>query len=235
MNRGICRSSAGMLYVAQYTQNPSRAEVSVFRTNDLRTFETAWTFPAGSIRHIHALIPDPERPARIWVLTGDLDAESAIYFTENEFSSLECFLKAGQLSRATDLVRMGNTLYWGMDSPDDEPFMIRSSADKAAPEKIFPLPGPVYYMGRNEAGALYAGTTVEKGRAVKDRVGRIWGTSPDGAWQEIASGRKDWVPQHGLYYFPRGVMPGSFLIFSQRALVPHEGCMTIARDLRWEK
>ena len=54
--------------------------------------------------------------------------------------------------------------------------------------------------------------------------------SADGEWTEIISAKTDRFPQQGIFYFPKGVLPENYLVFSQRALVPYEGCLTIARD-----
>jgi len=93
MNRGICESASGVTFVADYLPNLERTDpVRIHRTDDLLRFTTAWEFPRGEIRHVHGLIRDPEEENRIWVLTGDLDHESNIFFTDDEFQSLQLFL-----------------------------------------------------------------------------------------------------------------------------------------------
>ena len=89
-------------------------------------------------------------------------------------------------------------------------------------------------MTQNEAGAMYVGSAAEPGPAVKDNCGHIFATNPDSKWEELVYCRTDWVPQYGIFYFPRGILPENYLIYSQRGLKPHEGEMTIARDLSWE-
>jgi len=125
-------------------------------------------------------------------------------------------------------------IYWGMDSPLETSRILRAAKDRPGTfETLSELPGPAYYLGRNEAGAMYLGTTVEPGPAVRDSFGRIFGTARSGDWEEIHRCRNDIFPQYGIFYFPRGILPENFLVFSQRALVPREGCLTIARDLAW--
>lgn len=236
MNRGICESQSGCTYVADYTPNYARLErVRIHRTSDFVTFETAWEFAPGQIRHVHALIRDPEDGRRIWVLTGDRDAESRILYTDDEFRSVQCFLNAGQMSRATDLMVRDGTVYWGMDSPSAPARLMM--ARKSRPQEsraLCELPGPAYYMGANEAGGAYLGTTVEPGPASRDRCAHLFGMRHDGVWEEVLKRRGDIFPQHGILYLPSGTLPDNYVVFSQRALVPDEGSMIIARDRAWE-
>jgi hypothetical protein len=236
MDRGICGSPAGLTYVAEYVPNRERAQaIHIYRTADLLHFETVWEFPPGEIRHIHALVADPERRERIWVLTGDRDGESRIMYTDDEFATLLCFLAEGQVSRATDVLIRDGRVVWGMDAPSRPAQLMLAPADEpGARRAIRPLPGPAYYLSSNTAGAVYVGTTAERGATGGDRQhGYILGAKPDGSWEEIVQRRHDVFPQHGIFRFPKGVLPGAFVVFSQRALVPHEGYTTIARDTSW--
>jgi len=235
MNRGVCTSVQGVTYVADYFANTDRKEpVRIHRSRDLSRFEVAWEFPPGDIRHVHAVIPDPEDDRRIWVLTGDTDPESRILFTDDDFATLRTFLSDGQRTRATDLVIREGRLIWGMDSPETTSSIV--SADKNGGGGISTwqeLPGPAYYMTRNRAGGVYIGTTAEPGAGVQDRSGHLFGLLPDQTWSEVLRRRKDHFPQHGIFYLPRGVLPDNYLVYSQRALHPQEGRMIVARDRGW--
>jgi hypothetical protein len=88
-------------------------------------------------------------------------------------------------------------------------------------------------MTCNQAGAVYFGTTVEPGLGIKDKFGHIFGSRPDQGWDKILRRRNDPFPQHGIFYFPSGVLPDNYLIYSQRALHPQEGQMIVARDRAW--
>ena len=234
MNRGICEGKDGFTYIAEYIPNPERTlSIHVFRSRNLLDFEIAWEFDPGLVRHVHALVPDPQS-SRIWVLTGDHDNESNIFFTDDAFVTLELFLNEGQRTRATDLVLTNGSLIWGMDSPLETSFILSANRESPrASKELCPLPGPAYYTSSNAAGGVYLGTTVEPGPAVKDDLGRIFANSRDGEWREIHRRRNDRVPQYGIFYFPRGVLPENFLVFSQRALRPDEGYLTIAKDKEW--
>lgn len=236
MNRGICTSAEGWTYVADYLPNLRLQDpVRIFRSRDLRSFEIAWEFPPGDIRHIHALIPDSEEPNRIWILTGDHERQARILYSEDDFETVRVFRSDGQRTRAVDMIVQGGSLIWGMDSPEEKSYLL--SAGKKDPDGVKVLreiPGPAYYMARNQAGAAYLGTTAEAGAGVTDFFAHILGSLPDGNWEEIHKRRKDLFPQHGIFYFPRGMLPGNYVIFSQRGLRPGEGQLTVARDRAWE-
>jgi hypothetical protein len=234
MSRGICEAH-GITYVADYLLNNDRGTVRIHSSEDLIHFRPVWEFTPGQIRHVHALVADPDRN-RIWVLTGDEDSESSILYTDDGFGTLELFLNAGQRTRACDVIVSDGRLIWGMDSPAVTSYIL--SAPLNDPEELTAhreLPGPAYYMCRNAAGALYLGTTVEPGPAVADRFGRVFATDPNGVWEEVHRSRSDFFPQHGIFYFPKGELPENYLVFSRRALVPDEGSLTIARDVAWDR
>ena len=231
LSRGICQTKNGITYIGEYSQNPKRKDVRIFRSTDNINFKIVYTFKSSSIRHIHALITDHEETNRIWILTGDLDHESHIYFTDDDFMSIKIFLSQGQISRATDLIIDKDNIFWGTDSPTKQNYFIR--ANKKNPLeyiKIFPLPGPVYYLSRNDAGGKYVATTAEPGRAAEKKIARIFSFMESSKVTEKIVLKKDIFPQHGIIYFPSGILPDNYVIFSQRALKPYEGYMTIAKD-----
>jgi hypothetical protein len=234
MNRGICESISGAIYIADYRDNPERSPVSIYCTKDLENFDVAWQFPAKSTRHVHAIVCDPTLPNRIWVLTGDLNHESGFYYTDDHFNSLHCFLQIGQETRATDFIIREDMLYWGMDSPTRDSYLLSTSLERTGHlDQLLHLPGPAYYMLENAAGGMYVGTAAESGSTRRVDSAHIVAMNPDETWHVVHSARRDAFPQHGIFYFPNGVLPENFIVFAQRALTPHEGYLTIARDRLW--
>ena len=230
LSRGICNGVSGKIYVGDYTRNSDRGPVRVWRSTDFTNFVPAWEFPSGSIRHIHALISDPEQP-RIWLLTGDKNHESKFWFTDDEFNSVHEFLSLGQMSRAADLIIQNGRLLWAMDAPDESSYILmKTKSDDSSPQKLFKLPGPAYFSARNEKGGVYFGTTAEPGDAVTDDSVHLIGLRKDGSWRDIYQARTDWIPQYAILYFPAGILPGNWIVFRQRATRRHEGYMIIARD-----
>ena len=229
--RGLCKTSCGKIYVGDYSQNNDRKEVKIYSSNDGITFKKVFNFGKNSIRHIHAIISDYSINNRLWVLTGDNDDESHFFYTDDDFQSINKFLSAGQISRSADLVIEHNELIWGTDSPTKNNYIIKTSiCNPYAYQKIAPLPGPVYYTCRNEAGGIYFGTTAEPGPASESKIARIFALYDKSICREIHNCRRDFIPQHGILYFPSGKLPENYLVFSQRGLKPYESYLTIAKD-----
>jgi hypothetical protein len=229
--RGLCTSKLGIIYVGDYSQNHDRDEVKIYRSDNGKRFVTAYNFGKKSVRHIHAIIADTFNNNRLWVLTGDNNDESHFYFTDDDFKSIHKFLSVGQISRAADLLIENDEILWGTDSPFQQNFIVKTSLQNPyAYEKISPLPGPVYYTSQNAAGGIYFGTTAEPGPASENKIARIFALYDKKTCNEIHNCRRDFIPQHGIIYFPAGILPENYIVFSQRGLRPYESYLTIARD-----
>lgn len=232
MSRGICESNSGITYVAEYISNPNLGPIKIFRSKNLRNFDIAWEFPPGSIGHVHALIADQESDNRIWVLTGDRNPESHIYFTDDDFRTLNLFLSAGQKTRITDLIIRKNCLIWAPDSPRVASILCINKESPNQIKELHKLPSAVFYTAENEAGTLFFGTSPPR-RVKSGNYAHIFALRPDNSCQEVYNCKKDFIPQYGIFYFPKGVLPENFIVFAQRALKPYEGYLTIARDNMW--
>ena len=229
--RGLCKTSRGKIYVGDYSQNNDRKEVKIYCSNDGITFETVFNFGTNSVRHIHAIISDNSINNRLWVLTGDNDDECHFFYTDDDFQSINKFLSAGQISRSADLIIENDELLWGTDSPTKDNYVIKTNfSNPYAYKKIAPLPGPVYYTCRNEAGGVYFGTTAEPGPSSEKNIARIYALYNKTIFYEVHNCKKDFFPQHGIIYFPSGKLPENYLVFSQRGLRPYESYLTIAKD-----
>lgn len=103
-------------YFGEYFSNPEREAVQIFESHAGDDWHKVYTFPAGSIRHVHNIVYDPYRKG-CWVLTGDSDAESGLWFTGDGFSSLERVYSGSQAYRAVDIFVTEHTLLVPSDTP----------------------------------------------------------------------------------------------------------------------
>ena len=69
---------SGKIYWGEYFDNRERAEVHIYVSTDRGlTWQIAYTFPAGSIRHVHNIVYDRWADC-LWILTGDDGAECKV-------------------------------------------------------------------------------------------------------------------------------------------------------------
>lgn len=118
-NDGIVSVGDGTLYFGEYFSNPERTEVKLYKSNNNgRSWEVAFSFPEGQIRHIHAVQKDPWF-GKLWVCTGDADHESMLAFSADSFRTVTSIGQGNQIWRICQLVFTENALYWGTDTGDD--------------------------------------------------------------------------------------------------------------------
>src|SRR5690606_31660451 len=110
------------VYFGEYFGNPDRSEVRIFCTRDGRSWTTCHTFKEGEIRHVHSLVYDSYRSG-IWVCTGDLGDESALWYTADDFRTIKAVYRGGQANRAVSIIPLPNGLVVPMDSPLEENYI----------------------------------------------------------------------------------------------------------------
>ncbi len=235
MRRGVCAARDGSVYVGEYRDNGGevptgpRDAVHVWCLRD-GAWSVAWRFPEDTVRHVHAVLQHPTDPDSFFVCTGDTNAESVVWRTTDAFQTLEPWLSRGQTSRTCDLLFVDDAVYWGVDSPLETSGICRVAAADNSPQRLCDVPGPVYYGGRNEAGQLWFGTSVEPGPAVTtNRVHLYASTDQGGSFADTFSRRADPTPQLSAILMPAGVVPGDHVVFALRATVRWEGNLVVGR------
>jgi len=152
----------GRIYWGEYFLNVRRkSPARIFGSKDGgKSWNLAYTFPAGSVCHIHRVIFDPYEEA-YWVCTGDLGIEVGIWKTIDEFRQLTPILRGEQLFRTTSLLALPRCLLYGTDDPRGDNYILALDRRSGAVEKIQSVPGPILYGCRVGEGAVFA-TMVEK-------------------------------------------------------------------------
>ena len=232
MRRGVCVTASGVVLVGDYRHNGGeerlvpRETVHIHRW-DGAAWTTAWTFPEDTVRHVHAIVEHPARPGELYVCTGDTDAESVIWRTTDDFQTLTPWVTAGQVSRACDLHFVEDDLLWGVDSPLKPSAICRFDGEL---HRLQETPGPVYFGGRNEAGAMWFGTSVEAGPSVTtDQIHLFASTDGARSFHDCFSRTADKLPQLSVVHVPTGVVPGDRVVIYLRATWRWEGCMVVGR------
>jgi hypothetical protein len=123
-------------------------------------WDTVYTFPKGSICHIHRVVYD-QYDDSILVCTGDRDQEVAVYKTKDEFKTIKPIVQGQQEFRTTSLVPLKNCILYGTDNPKGENFVIAIDRKNNRTERVQKIPGPVLYGCRVGDYVCFA-TMVEK-------------------------------------------------------------------------
>lgn len=109
--------------LGDYGQNNNREEVRIYQKHSgTSEWRIACSFPKGTVRHIHALVPDPLRN-RILILTGDEDLESGIWAAYNDFSKIEPVLVGKQKYRTCQAIPYKDRIYFLSDKPSEENYL----------------------------------------------------------------------------------------------------------------
>jgi hypothetical protein len=107
----------GSIYWGEYFDNASRQEVHVYASGDAGlTWDVAYTFPKGAIRHVHNIVHDPWQNC-LWILTGDYGDECRVIRASCDFSNLEIVLQGNQQVRAVAAIPCEDALYFASDTP----------------------------------------------------------------------------------------------------------------------
>lgn len=179
----------GRVYAGEYFYNAQRQPVLIFVSEDHgRTWQTAYTFPAQVIRHVHALIYDRIRQ-RLMVLTGDLDHESKILYTTDSFRSISTLAEGSQRARAVGIIPVQNGYLLPTDSPYEQNY-VQFLKEDGSLRRLCPVAGSCLAASKVGDWAIF-GTAVEPSPVNLDPCAVLYGT-PDGTeWHVIDRWRVD--------------------------------------------
>lgn len=198
----------GDVFWGEYFDNPSREAVHIYGSHDAGlTWNVAYTFPKGAIRHIHNIVHDSWQDC-LWVLTGDHAVECRILRASCDFSHVEVVLQGKQQVRAVAAIPTQEGLYFASDTPLEENFICRldfqGNVSLLAPISSSSISG--CRVGSN----LFFSTMVEPSDVNRDQNVRVYasGTSQPEHWRSLLNWRKDGLPmkffQYGNAFFPDG-------------------------------
>lgn len=132
------------LYYGEYWGNSDRDKVDIFCVNDSEKVERVYSFPAGSIRHVHGISVD--RPSnRLLICTGDRDEESIIWEAYDGFKTIKPIIGGEQKYRTCMVYKVPQGLLYATDSPTEDNAIILYSEISKKTEQIYQLPGPCIY------------------------------------------------------------------------------------------
>jgi hypothetical protein len=187
----ICVTSSGRVYFGEYFNNPDRESVHVYGSEDGEHWSVVHTFPAGSIRHVHNVVEDPYRKG-LWVLTGDSDEESGLWFTGDNFRTLDCVVEGTQRARAVALIPLEDGLIVSTDTPHEQNYVQHCDPQTGTFREVAPLPNSAFHAIKQRE--LLFISTVAEPSSCNDSTSAAVFVSEDGTqWHRLAAFERDWA------------------------------------------
>jgi hypothetical protein len=174
-NDGILSIGESTIYFGEYFRNSERGGVNVFTSkDDLTSWRTAYEFSPGKVRHIHGIQRDPYT-GKLWICTGDLDPESIIAWTDNNFDTIQAIGSGSQMWRTCQLVFTEESVYWGTDTSEGETTGIyKWNKGSGEIEKLLEPDGAVFFGTRLKGGTILMSTDRQGYKNEKDDRTRLY-------------------------------------------------------------
>jgi hypothetical protein len=193
------------VFWGEYFDNPARDEVHIYASTDQgTTWNVAYTFPQGAVRHVHNIVHD-EWAKCLWVLTGDNGPECRILRVSCDFRNVETVLAGHQQARAVAIVPTPEGLYFASDTPLESNHVY--FLDRAGNlTELTPLSSSSIY-GCRLGGSIFFSTMVEPSQTNLDCNVRLYGSNGHN-WRPLLQWKKDSWPmslfQYGNILLPDG-------------------------------
>jgi hypothetical protein len=240
----------------EYWENLAKEPVNIWVRNQHGVWRVAYTFPQGTIEHVHGMIPDKSRGV-VWILTGDFGDAAGIWAARGDFSEVLPVLVGKQDFRCCWLAFSGDRIIYATDSPLTTNsvrtlILLQGALDSPGPfigahsEHFMQISGSSIYACRVEDQLVFS-TAVEPGlltgRALHDLLERRPGPGIQGMYSDLMIGTeargfslagrwlKDKWPgrlcEFGSISFPTGVNPGRCLYAYFTGLIGNDGSMSV--------
>jgi hypothetical protein len=210
------------VYWGEYFDNAARDEVHIYGSTDGgATWNVAYTFPKGAIRHVHNIVHDPWGDC-LWIFTGDYADECRILRSACDFSRVEIVLQGNQQARAVAAVPTEDGLFFSSDTPLESNFIYR--LDRRGTLTQLSVISSSSICGCRVGSQLFFSTMVEPSEVNLDQMVRVYAAnvSRPGAWQPLLAWPKDrWSMrffQYGNAFFPDGDNETSYLALTTAAV-----------------
>jgi hypothetical protein len=181
-----------IILFGEYFSNSTRESVKIYGSQDGIVWEEMYAFEKGKIRHIHGIQYDKYRDG-YWILTGDENSECGLWFTADNFRSVELFYGGSQRSRAVSVHIMEEQIIIPMDSPLEINYILSLSIKGRKVRELEQLPGSAFHCSTvNEI--KFITTVTEHSDINKTKNASIYASLDGLNWKCISKLKKDWIP-----------------------------------------
>lgn len=219
------------IYYGGYYLNKEKAPIHIYQRIGMDQWKRIFTFPHGSINHVHQIVPDPYRSC-LWIFTGDFDDASAIWRVTDHFRKVERVVYKDQKYRACVVHALPEGLLYATDAPYSENHVYLFNPGTNVVQALFPLAGSCIYGCQWKSQYVFSSTVEgdgrhlslwqfffsrERGVGIKDDKVHLYVGHPETGFKEVHQEEKDGWPfytfQFGVFKFPSGENKSDTLYF----------------------
>ncbi len=159
------------IYYGDYFTNSYKEPVGIYKYNEKQgIFKQIFKFSQGEINHIHQIVEDKCRD-RVWIFTGDSGDAAAIWYTEDNFKSINKILGQSQLYRACKAFVVEKGLIYATDTPLEQNYirLLKIKDSEIEEQNLAEINGSSVY-GTYVGGKFIWSTTVEPQNGEKSKL-----------------------------------------------------------------
>jgi len=214
----------GTVVWGEYFDNAARAEVHIYASPDAgAAWSVVYTFPRGTIRHIHNIVHDPWQDC-LWILTGDYGNECQILRASYDFSKVVAVMRGNQQARAVACIPAEDGIYFSSDTPLEANHICH--LDRQGKLSTLATIGSSSIFGCRVGASMFFSTMVEPRAFNTDKNVRVYGAGNLQDWHALRAWKKDLWPmalfQYGNAILPDGVNSSPCLALTTIAVTPDD-------------
>lgn len=203
--RGMAVTPEGYVFWGEYFRNPGRDAVHVYGSYDRGdTWEIVYTFPSGSINHIHNILYDPWEDC-LWMITGDEDSEPKIMRATKDWAKVDTIREGTQQDRAATMIIEENDIYYATDTPHEQNRIYCMNKTNGHAEAVAITSGPAMWSSKAN-GAMFFSTAAEPGASYYPAA-CVWGSANGNSWVSFWSGQRivgiQGIFSSGMWSYPQ--------------------------------
>lgn len=199
LRAGCAVDLSGNIFFGEYLANDERGPMRIYKyIPGSDALEIAYTFPAGSIKHVHGVYFD-EFTDSIYCLTGDNDPECQLLKTGDGFKTIDIVGSGDESWRAVSVLFDKKSLFYGTDAEFRDNQIVRVDRETLERETISDVSGTVFYA-KKLGDDLFFTTTAENAPSQKENIAAVWHVDRSGQCSKLVSYEKD-LWHGGLFMF----------------------------------
>ncbi|MDD4436544.1 MAG: hypothetical protein PHS04_00710 [Tissierellia bacterium] len=218
----------------EYTLNPRRENSSAIYVRSLLSadWKKVFEFSAGTVRHIHGIAPD-KAAGCVYILTGDLDNESGIWVSRDNFKTVKPIMSGAQKYRTgfwysvkdgylypTDTATEQNYIYFATQRLDGS-WQIKSVSD---------IDGSCI-SALDTDDKVYISTTVEADESItgwKSWINYKKGAGIKSDYAQLLAVDKQNLSVKKIAHFKKDILPYKLFQYGSVLIVNLPDCKSIA-------